>query len=438
MGKCSYTAWHELKCPEPTWKGSEEYCIFHDPSLEKDIELFKQKLIEKLSKKDYEFRGYYFPKEVDFSYRGFEEDANFSEATFQNAEFEGATFQNANFNRATFQDANFSEATFQNASFSRATFQDAKFWKATFKNARFGEATFQNASFSRATFQEYATFWKATFQEYASFSRATFQEYANFSEATFQNAEFEGATFQNAEFEGATFQDANFNRATFQDANFMKATFQDANFEGATFQKYTYFWKATFQDANFNRATFQDADFMKATFQDADFMKATFQDANFNRATFQDADFREAVTERNLEFTPNQINKLDLRYAQFLFKGHITTDLTEARFHRADLENVAFTDCMWPEKIYEEIHMDDEGLTFKELETIYRNLKQSMQRHGDYSKAGDFYYREIECRKKAMREKRFSLNWFKSFGHSLLKYTCGYGENLKELLFHLF
>jgi len=72
--------------------------------------------------------------------------------------------------------------------------------------------------------------------------------------------------------------------------------------------------------------------------------------------------------------------------------------------------------------------MEDEELTFKELETIYRNLKQSMQRHGDYSKAGDFYYREIECRKKAMREKRFSLNWFKSFGHSLLKYTCGYGE----------
>ncbi|KYK34072.1 MAG: hypothetical protein AYK18_14575 [Theionarchaea archaeon DG-70] len=69
------------------------------------------------------------------------------------------------------------------------------------------------------------------------------------------------------------------------------------------------------------------------------------------------------------------------------------------------------------------------NLTFKELETIYRNLKQSMQRHGDYSKAGDFYYREIECRKKAMREKRFSLNWFKSFGHSLLKYTCGYGEH---------
>ena len=167
-----------------------------------------------------------------------------------------------------------------------------------------------------------------------------------------------------------------------------------------------------------------------ATFlKNAKFWRATFQDAYFYGATFQkDADLSGAVIERNLKFTPSQINKLDLRYAQFLFKGHITADLTEARFHRADLENVAFIDCTWPEKIYEEIHMNDEKLNLKELETIYRNLKQSMQRHGDYSKAGDFYYREIECRKKAMREERFSLNWFKSFGHSLLKYTCGYGE----------
>ena len=51
-----------------------------------------------------------------------------------------------------------------------------------------------------------------------------------------------------------------------------------------------------------------------------------------------------------------------------------------------------------------------------------------MQNHGDYTTAGGLYYREMECRKKAMRKKRFSVNWFKSFGYSLLKYTCGYGE----------
>ena len=67
MEKCSYT-WSVWRCPEPTWKGSKKYCIFHDPSPEKDIELFKQKLKEKLDKKDYGFVGYCFPEEVNFNF----------------------------------------------------------------------------------------------------------------------------------------------------------------------------------------------------------------------------------------------------------------------------------------------------------------------------------------------------------------------------------
>jgi len=50
-------------------------------------------------------------------------------------------------------------------------------------------------------------------------------------------------------------------------------------------------------------------------------------------------------------------------------------DLTNAKFHGADLSNVAFINCVWPDKIYEEVHMDKNGLSSKELETIYRNLK---------------------------------------------------------------
>ena len=43
MGRCSYT-WKELdqekRCQKETWEGSDEYCIFHDPSPEKDVDLF--------------------------------------------------------------------------------------------------------------------------------------------------------------------------------------------------------------------------------------------------------------------------------------------------------------------------------------------------------------------------------------------------------------
>ncbi|KYK38513.1 MAG: hypothetical protein AYK18_17015 [Theionarchaea archaeon DG-70] len=92
--------------------------------------------------------------------------------------------------------------------------------------------------------------------------------------------------------------------------------------------------------------------------------------------------------------------------------------------NRAYLENVAFIDCEWPEKIYEEEHMKDEDikLTFKELETIYRDSKQNMQRHGDYSRAGKFYYREMEMKRKGSdsRKKRIWLE--------LYNLLAGYGE----------
>ena len=121
-------------------------------------------------------------------------------------------------------------------------------------------------------------------------------------------------------------------------------------------------------------------------------------------------------------------NKCDIQHSKFFLRGNITANLRKAKFHRAYLDNVVFADCKWPKRIYEEVHMKDERLSYKELETIYRNLKQNMQRHGDYLKAGEFYYREMECRKKDMRKKKLSFDAIKSLGYSLLKYTCGYGE----------
>ena len=91
----------------------------------------------------------------------------------------------------------------------------------------------------------------------------------------------------------------------------------------------------------------------------------------------------------------------------------------------AFMENLAFIDCTWPKNIviYEEQHMRDEeiGLSFKELETIYRDLKRNIQRHGDYSKAGDFYYREMEMKRKG--SKRGKRLWIE-----LYRLLAGYGE----------
>jgi uncharacterized protein YjbI with pentapeptide repeats len=293
------------------------------------------------------------------------------------------------------------------------------------------EATFQDANFREATFRN------------AYFDRGTFQGNADFRGADFRNTDFWGTTFKDADFWGTTFRDANFLGATFHgNANFMGVTFQDASFGEVTFQGTADFREATFRNiVHFRRAAFRDANFLGATFHgNANFREVTFQSADFREATFQDANFREATIEKTCEFFPAKNEVLDFQYAKFLFRANITADLTLARFHRAYLDNAAFIDCIWPGKIYEEVHMEDRDieLSYNQLETIYRDFKQNMQSHGDYKKAGDFYYREMECRKESMRETGFSFNWIRSLGYSLLKYSCGYGEKPERTILSSF
>ncbi|GGT57948.1 hypothetical protein GCM10010271_71980 [Streptomyces kurssanovii] len=168
----------------------------------------------------------------------FQGNAPFRSATFQGtAGFRSATFQgDAEFVSATFQEtAWFRSATFQGtAHFGSATFHgNADFGSATFRgDVYFGSATFQGiAVFVSATIQGLAGFGSATFQRDARFRSATFQSDARFRSATFQSdAQFESATFQgNAHFVSATFQgNAEFGSATLQG---------DAEFEAAIFER---------------------------------------------------------------------------------------------------------------------------------------------------------------------------------------------------------
>ena len=117
-------------------------------------------------------------------------------------------------------------------------------------------------------------------------------------------------------------------------------------------------------------------------------------------------------------------------------------------FNQSRIEEVDFTGTVFPDKIYEErllekkfhgqLEKDEEEYcpeNWQEVSTIYRKLKQAHQRHGDYAKAGEFFYREMECKNKALKEKKLSLDWFKSFVYSFLKYSCGYGEKPERVIF---
>lgn len=349
MVKCCYK-WEERaegkriekSCQRETWARSNEFCIFHDPSPEKDVNLFKEMLKEqKRSRTERNnFVGYCFPGEWHFSKRG-------SRKGFR---------IDTNFLRVTFKDANFSGAVFQgNASFRGVTSQ-------------------RNANFSGGVFQGNANFCRVTFQD-PNFNNAKFQGNANFSGAEFQG----NADFNNAELQG------------------------NADFSGAKFQGNAYFHRAIFNDANFKHAEFRDA--------------------YFSRATFHDADFRSATFHEEVELKLENVEKLDLRDTKFLFRSYITADLKSTLFHRAFIGNVAFVDCAWPgdDIIYEEKQKEEEAMTFKELETIYRDLEQNLKNHGDYTTAGKFYYRKMEMRRKGAPGKE-------RLWPEVYRFLAGYGE----------
>ena len=147
----------------------KRYCVLHYPGKEKRAD-FKAALHSKLNKKDFDFRGVWFPDPVDF--RGFEFSAE--------ADFSSATFS---------AEADFSSATFSAAAyFSSATFSAA----AYFSSATFSAA----ASFSSATFSADAAFSSATFSAAAYFSSATFSADADFAMSLFHaSVLFAGASF---------------------------------------------------------------------------------------------------------------------------------------------------------------------------------------------------------------------------------------------------
>ena len=215
-----------LKEPLPYSKNS--LCIFHEPEkTEQDCKRFGELIENKCKHKDYDFRGYVFPKKFRFKIRKFEGDVVFTKSTFEgDADFKGSTFRgftefygstfmgNAIFTKSTFQGkAEFCESIFhKDAEFSYTTFQHSTSFRATTFNA--------NAFFSYSIFQGYASFRKATFGGASSFFLSHFKGYAYFAESTFKNeADFTGVIFENrVTAKGSKFKIKNFGEIIYRAA----------------------------------------------------------------------------------------------------------------------------------------------------------------------------------------------------------------------------
>jgi len=271
---------------------------------------------------------------------------------------------------------------------------------------------------------------------YAPLKDRIFKKVVYFTKAIFQEADFMNTTFQ---------ADSNFREAEFRFANFI-----DTRFNGTANFRSTSFGLGEFTDAKFEKDAYFSPYGLKR--------KTKFQLARFYRTVFEKrADFRNCEIEKKIEFSYaiiyDELLLLDLegtpifdfRNARFSDMTRIGagTNLKYALFKDSKAELVDFAGAQFPKgnKIWEEKLLEKKyrGIleerekdycpeSWEEVSTIYRKLKQAHQRYGDYGTAGEFYYREMECKKNALKEKRFSLDWFKSFGYSFLKHSCGYGE----------
>ena len=398
----------------------KRYCVLHYPGKEKRAD-FKAALHSKLNKKDFDFRGVWFPDPVDF--RGFEfsAEADFSSATFSaEADFSSATFSAA----AYFSSATFSEAAY----FSSATFSAA----ASFSSATFSAA----ASFSSATFSAAASFRSATFSAAASFSSATFSAAAYFSSATFSaDAYFSSATFSAA---------ASFSSAAFSaDAAFSSATFSAAaNFSEAAFSAFTDFSEATFiMSADFSYVTFSGAAYF--------YLSVFHARADFGGSYFKDSlHFFGSVKARLLEdyatmgpFALGKDRSLDFQHVRIEHSNRVAFHTLDLRPHwlvNVDPREFVFTDVDWR---WDRISINEEiaALEAREVSSpnrllaiTCRQLAENAETNNRYEEASNFRYWAMELQRQEM-DPIWKEEWYE-FAFWRLDWwywaTSGYGERI--------
>ncbi len=257
-------------------------------------------------------------------------------------------------------------------------------------------------------FDESVDFRKCVFHKNVFFSKSTFHKEADFSGAQFLGE----AVFQETKFLGQThFSDVFFSKgAHFFRAEFSQKTdFSECGLEGRA----DFYWAKFFHEVNFSGSRF---------YQDVDFFETKFKgNAYFNAARFFGKLF---LKSRHTEV-------LDFSSVSFSLESKIEMDMGKAKFHKSTIQVVDLTDCLWPHKeiIYEEELTKNkeiseyDKLSFSDLKIIYRNLKVSCQRNGDYGQAGKFHFREMEMKRK-------SGNPVESFWWFIVYLLCGYGERL--------
>ena len=186
-------------------------------------------------------------------------------------------------------------------------------------------------------------------------------------------------------FIGASFRGSHLENVIFSELKMVDADFTGAFLSNCIF-KATDLWRAKFDKAEANASDFERANLMEASFRRASLKGAMFEEAflkatNFGRARMQGA----------------------------LLRG-------------AHFDNTIFEDCEWEQG---KINAYERRKDWESAREVYQSLKSSCKEHGDYATAADFFYREMETRRKQGMQETALLN---AIIFAASKLFWGYGE----------
>lgn len=156
---------------------------------------------------------------------------------------------------------------------------------------------------------------------------------------------------------------------------------------------------ANFSNTDLWRAEFRGSpnvvlDLSSANFRNANLLETLFEDASLDGADFSNAVLKSTTFKRTS------------------MKGILLGDA-----HR--LDNLEFNDVTWE---VGKVNIYEQRKEWKRAQRVYATVKQAYNRQGDQKTAAEFFYREMECRRKGAKK------ILERIGYTFLFLFWGYGE----------
>jgi uncharacterized protein YjbI with pentapeptide repeats len=241
---------------------------------------------------------------------------------------------------------------------------------------------------------------------------------AHLEGADLSGAGADGVDLQGAQLEGANLSKAHLKKAELLKAHLGKAVLPNAILDGAGLEEAHLDW-ADLSGAQLKKAYLMRAHLEGANLSGAHLEEAFLEDADLERANLH----RAHLQQTNLKYANLRGPETDLTKA----------DLDGARLYAADLFQADIEGINWGsrnilgEELLHKGEKDEKKKQelIKEAASVYRNLKLRHTEQGMYDIAGEFYFREMTAKRKA-------LKWRTNPAHKLwslfVSFICGYGE----------